>query len=132
VAKTDLGTKRHCPNCGAKYYDLNKVPAICPKCGTPFEVTSTAKTRPAEAVEEPKEATVEEEAEAAGTEVISLEEADAEATGGSGGKESEDDDEEGEDLEVSDDDGDDTFLEEDDEDDDVTDIVGDVDDDDNT
>ena len=34
VAKANLGTKRVCPNCGSKYYDLNHSPIICPKCGT--------------------------------------------------------------------------------------------------
>ena len=36
VAKVELGTKRQCQNCGAKFFDLNKDPIICPKCGTIF------------------------------------------------------------------------------------------------
>ncbi len=31
-----LGTKRLCPACHAKFYDLNKSPATCPKCGEEF------------------------------------------------------------------------------------------------
>lgn len=134
MAKADLGTKRTCPNCGAKYYDLNKVPPICPKCGTKFEL-APAKTRPTEAAEKPKEVVVDEPAEKVGAEVISLEEADAEATGG---KKNETptaiDSDEDEDLEVSDDD-DDPFLgddDDDDDDDDVADIVPAVDDDDSS
>ncbi len=38
VAKPELGTKRLCANCGAKFYDLNKDPIHCPKCGTVHEV----------------------------------------------------------------------------------------------
>jgi uncharacterized protein (TIGR02300 family) len=37
VAKADLGSKQLCPNCGAKFYDLNRRPAICPKCETSFD-----------------------------------------------------------------------------------------------
>jgi uncharacterized protein (TIGR02300 family) len=34
MAKSELGTKRVCVACGARFYDLTKVPAVCPKCGT--------------------------------------------------------------------------------------------------
>jgi uncharacterized protein (TIGR02300 family) len=34
MAKPELGTKRVCVACGTRFYDLTKVPAICPKCGT--------------------------------------------------------------------------------------------------
>jgi len=34
VAKVDLGMKLTCESCGARFYDLNKQPGICPKCGT--------------------------------------------------------------------------------------------------
>jgi uncharacterized protein (TIGR02300 family) len=34
MAKPELGTKRVCVSCGARFYDLQKVPAVCPKCGT--------------------------------------------------------------------------------------------------
>jgi uncharacterized protein (TIGR02300 family) len=36
VVKAELGTKRICPSCGAKFYDLLKSPIICPKCGVSF------------------------------------------------------------------------------------------------
>jgi uncharacterized protein (TIGR02300 family) len=29
----ERGAKRLCGSCGAKFYDLNKDPVICPKCG---------------------------------------------------------------------------------------------------
>ena len=34
MVKPELGTKRLCVSCGARFYDLTKVPAVCPKCGT--------------------------------------------------------------------------------------------------
>jgi len=34
MAKPDLGLKRVCVACGAKFYDLARAPALCPKCGT--------------------------------------------------------------------------------------------------
>ena len=34
MAKPDLGTKRTCINDAVRFYDLNKAPAVCPKCGT--------------------------------------------------------------------------------------------------
>ena len=32
----NLGTKRLCPACHTKFYDLNRSPARCPKCGEEF------------------------------------------------------------------------------------------------
>jgi uncharacterized protein (TIGR02300 family) len=34
MIKPELGTKRVCVSCGARFYDLNRQPAICPKCST--------------------------------------------------------------------------------------------------
>ncbi len=34
MAKPELGTKRVCVSCGARFYDLARQPAICPKCNT--------------------------------------------------------------------------------------------------
>jgi uncharacterized protein (TIGR02300 family) len=34
MANTELGTKRVCVACGTRFYDLQKSPAVCPKCGT--------------------------------------------------------------------------------------------------
>jgi len=36
VAKAELGDKQLCPNCGAKFYDLQRRPAVCPKCTHSF------------------------------------------------------------------------------------------------
>src|SRR4051812_6641911 len=34
MSKPELGAKRACVACGARFYDLGKSPAACPKCGT--------------------------------------------------------------------------------------------------
>ena len=34
MVKSELGTKRICVACAARFYDLAKVPAVCPKCAT--------------------------------------------------------------------------------------------------
>jgi uncharacterized protein (TIGR02300 family) len=36
VSKPELGAKRLCGNCGAKFYDLHHDPIVCPKCATVF------------------------------------------------------------------------------------------------
>jgi len=34
MAKPELGTKHTCVSCGARFFDLGKEPAVCPKCAT--------------------------------------------------------------------------------------------------
>jgi len=129
VAKPELGTKRLCGSCGAKFYDLNKDPIHCPKCGTVYEVAPvvTRGGRPdaAAAAPAPEETVA---AEAPEVETVSLEEADAEASGGGAKKPATGDADIGEDdveIDESLDDDDDTFIEEQEEEDaDVTDIIG--------
>jgi uncharacterized protein (TIGR02300 family) len=36
VSKPELGIKRLCANCGAKFYDLHRDPIVCPKCASVF------------------------------------------------------------------------------------------------
>ena len=55
MADPKLGTKRQCPNCGARFYDLNKKPAECPKCETVFEPEVILKPRKPRAAEKAKE-----------------------------------------------------------------------------
>jgi len=45
VAKADWGTKRICPNCGTRYYDMRRDPVTCPKCGAPFDAETLVRTR---------------------------------------------------------------------------------------
>ena len=117
MAKPELGMKRHCQNCGAKFFDLNRNPIVCPKCATVFQAPAASRVaaRPAAAEDS-------DEADVAPVEIISLEDADASedkvvaaAT---------------DDIEIEDDDpaADATFLEEEEEDaDDVADLIdGDI------
>ena len=45
MAKPEWGTKRICPSCGARYYDLMREPVLCPKCSTPFDPEAFLKSR---------------------------------------------------------------------------------------
>lgn len=45
MANPELGAKQVCPNCQAKFYDLNRRPAHCPKCGTDFDPEEANKLR---------------------------------------------------------------------------------------
>ena len=119
MAKPDLGTKRLCSGCGAKFYDLNKTPIVCPKCETVFVPVVAARARP-EPVKAPvapvavAEAVVPETADA---EFVSLDDAEAEQQGKKPAAKSE---EEGGDDAIEDA----AFIEEQEEGADVTDIIG--------
>ena len=124
MAKPDLGTKRLCGSCGAKFYDLSKTPIVCPKCETVFVVAPVSSRARPEAARAAAAAVVEPEVvapETAEAEFVSLEEADAETAGAKTGVE-------GEDVEIDPALDADAFIEEQEEGDaDVTDIIGDVD-----
>ncbi len=45
MAKPEWGTKRICPSCGTRYYDLLRDPVICPKCSTPFDPEALLRAR---------------------------------------------------------------------------------------
>src|SRR5438034_11626834 len=45
VAKPEWGSKRICPSCGTRYYDLMREPVVCPKCSTPFDPEAFLKSR---------------------------------------------------------------------------------------
>jgi len=45
LASPELGTKQICPTCQAKFYDLNKRPAHCPKCGSDFDPDEAVRNR---------------------------------------------------------------------------------------
>ena len=50
MTKVEWGTKRICPNCGTRYYDMRRDPIMCPKCGAPFDAEFLVKTRKSRAV----------------------------------------------------------------------------------
>jgi uncharacterized protein (TIGR02300 family) len=71
VAKPELGNKHHCQNCGTRFFDLNKSPVICPKCGTVSQALPLSRAVHSAAAEE-------DDTEVAPVaELVSLEEADA-------------------------------------------------------
>lgn len=45
MANPELGAKQLCPNCQAKFYDLNRRPALCPKCGESFDPEEAVRNR---------------------------------------------------------------------------------------
>lgn len=107
MVKPELGTKRACPSCHSRFYDLNSNPVVCPICGVSFvpEALLPSKTdhgQPAAPKPKPVEAETDESDDA---DVVSLEEVKAD-----------EDAADIEDVEIEgDDDGDDTFLEEEEE-----------------
>jgi uncharacterized protein (TIGR02300 family) len=46
VSKPELGTKRLCAGCNAKFYDLLKSPIVCPTCEAVFVLPKVAPSRP--------------------------------------------------------------------------------------
>ena len=111
MAKHELGAKRQCQSCATKFYDLNRAPIVCPKCGAAFHVEPIARNL-ARAEEEEAE-TEKDEAE-----VVSL--TDVEENEGKSASIEIDDD-----VEIEDgDEADDTFLEEEEgEEDDVSGLI---------
>jgi len=55
VVKAELGTKRICESCSAKFYDLNRDPIICPKCGSVFEIVVMDTVIPEESPKKPED-----------------------------------------------------------------------------
>jgi uncharacterized protein (TIGR02300 family) len=131
VAKSELGTKRVCPDTGRKFYDLGKTPVISPYTGkvVPIAPVPQSRARPEAVRPAPVAAAVEAVVpETADAEFVSLEDAEAEqqgkkpaaakgATPAAG--------EEEEDVEIDESLDDAAFIEEEEEGDpDVTDIIG--------
>jgi uncharacterized protein (TIGR02300 family) len=83
VVKAELGTKRTCPSCAVRFYDLLRNPICCPNCGTSFVAMAIlpSKTDLPGLVPQaaPKPRLVEESDEDTGdVELISLDEAEEE------------------------------------------------------
>ena len=75
VVKAEWGSKRICPSCGARYYDLMKPlgEIVCPKCGTQYDPEAFLKTRRARVAAVPEkeiEPIVAEEAEVEAVEEV--------------------------------------------------------------
>jgi len=77
VSKPELGTKRLCAHCSAKFYDLNQTPITCPKCGRVSEGVQGKSRWPSEARHPIRKV----EPETHEAKFVPLEDADAEAQG---------------------------------------------------
>jgi uncharacterized protein (TIGR02300 family) len=108
VAKPELGNKHQCQHCGTRFFDLNKSPITCPKCGTIFHAAPLARATPRAVAADDEEADT-----GATADLVSLEDADA----------TEDKIVEAVDDEVEIEVADDTFLEEEEEDADGVDLI---------
>ena len=129
MVKPELGTKRTCPNCATRFYDLLKDPITCPHCGTSFVAMAILPSKtdmPAmaqQAQPKPREAEVADDLESGEVELVSLDEVEAE--------EKADDETAGiEDVDLGEDaadttteDEDDTFLVEEEEDGNMGDLI---------
>jgi uncharacterized protein (TIGR02300 family) len=111
MVSAELGTKRTCPNCAARFYDLLKDPITCPKCSTSFVAAAILPSKTdypsaAPVVQKPRVAEEQEDAETGDVELVSLEDVDE------GGK---DDDETAgiEDVDLGEEAGDDNAEEDD-------------------
>lgn len=113
MVNAELGTKRTCPNCAARFYDLLKNPIQCPKCGTSFVAAAILPSKgeypAAAAAPKPREKVEEDTAETADVELISLEDVEED------GKEEDEtagieDVDLGEDADAAEGEEDDTFL----------------------
>ncbi|MEZ5887302.1 MAG: TIGR02300 family protein [Paracoccaceae bacterium] len=45
MPKDEWGTKRLCPHCTSRFYDLKRDPMTCPECGHSFTAESLVMTR---------------------------------------------------------------------------------------
>ena len=114
MSKPELGAKRQCQTCATKFYDLNRDPIVCPKCGGVFQIAPLARVaaRPAD-----------EETEVAKDEADTVSLSEVEEAENKEAAEIDDD------VEIDDgEEADDTFLEEEEgEDDDVAGLIdGDI------
>ncbi len=80
MVNAELGTKRTCPSCAARFYDLLKEPITCPKCGTSFIAQAILPSKgdfpgaAAAPIAKPREKVEADDTENADVELVSLEE----------------------------------------------------------
>ena len=67
MVKAEWGTKRICLNCGARFYDMNRDPIVCPACSTALD--PVVQSRPRRSRAAPKLAAVAVVADPAAAEV---------------------------------------------------------------
>jgi len=124
LARPELGEKRRCLSCETKFYDLNKDPAICPKCGVVFEVQIVEKIEPVAKPDTPeKKKDTNDEVSNADSDTISLEDADEDDGDTVDGEDIPDGIPDAGDDEESNSEVDDAFLDDDEDDDNMSDLV---------
>ncbi len=62
MSKPEWGSKRICPSCGTRYYDMKKNPPVCPSCGTTFDPENLVRSKRGRMAAEKKLAVLPEEA----------------------------------------------------------------------
>jgi uncharacterized protein (TIGR02300 family) len=129
VVKAELGTKRTCPNCATRFYDLLKDPITCPKCATSFVAISVLPSKAdypgavPQPAPKPHDPETSDDVDSGEVELVSLDEVEAaeKADDETAGIEDVD---LGEDVaDTADDDEDDTFLVEEEEEGNMTDLI---------
>jgi uncharacterized protein (TIGR02300 family) len=79
MVSAELGTKRTCPNCAARFYDLLKDPITCPKCSVSFVAAAILPSKTdypgvaPVAAPKPRETEEQDDTENAEVELVSLE-----------------------------------------------------------
>jgi uncharacterized protein (TIGR02300 family) len=116
LVKPELGTKRSCPSCQTRFYDLGKEEIVCPNCGVTFVPEQLL---PSKADHQTTKARVVAEPEPVPEPEIEVEK--AEETVDTGDDDIADVEDVGEDTELADED---EFLEEVEEDAEVSDLIG--------
>lgn len=79
MANPELGAKQLCPNCQAKFYDLGRRPAHCPKCASDFDPDEVVRSRRVRARAAPIDHDTEEEDLIRGKKAVSDDEDDEDA-----------------------------------------------------
>jgi uncharacterized protein (TIGR02300 family) len=87
MTKPELGTKRLCASCGARFYDLLHSPITCPQCGTVLAIAAVNSSRVrAKATREPEREFERPVTETSGAQFASPKDADGEADGEQGAR----------------------------------------------
>ena len=82
MAKPEWGTKQRCRKCGARFYDLNRAPVVCPNCQAQLEAEEKGRPSPERPEAKPPEKVKSKKAEPVSTaEDDEIEPAEPDATG---------------------------------------------------
>ena len=118
MVKPELGTKRSCPSCQTRFYDLGKEEIVCPNCGVTFVPEQLLPSKADQAVSKPR---VVAEPVSAPEPEVEPDDVKVDDVVDTGDEDIADVEDAGEDTELADDD---EFLEEVEEDAEVSDLIG--------